>query len=202
MRLLSAALLLTFAALPARGGEVLDFQCDGAFGADTSHERLVEVFGATNVVFDQVAGPEGTYPKASVIFPNEPEKRLSVYWQDDDKRQNPYAIFIGGDSLWTVQGLRVGMKVEEVDKLNGRPFSIGGFNDVTHGTVEHWLSGKVNPSIGVCYMDVEFGYPHLGVPLSLDDGLESDGPHSSQDPILQALGAKVQSIVISYPWPQ
>lgn len=94
------------------------------------------------------------------------------------------------------------MKIEEVTELNERPFTIGGFNDVSHGVVDHWQTGKVKSSIGPCMMDVEFGYPHRGVPLALADGLDSDGPHSSQDPVLEALGAKIWSITISYPWVQ
>jgi len=197
MRLLPL-FLLAFATSCAEAQEFQNFECEGVFAPDTSHARIAENFGVGNVTFAQIAGDEGTYPEATVIFPTVPAKRLSILWQGEE-RQTPNYIFIGEDSAWTVHGLRVGMTIEEVEKVNGGPFMLGGFNDMDRGAVSDWQGGNVTASSGPCRIDVEFGYGYLGVPISLDDSLESEGPYSSQDPTYRALGAKIRSISIFYP---
>jgi hypothetical protein len=198
MRLLPALFLLAFATSYAEGQEFQKFECEGVFGAETSHARIAESFGAENVTHAEIAGDEGTYPQATVIFPTVPAKRLSILWHGEE-RQTPNYIFIGEDSTWTVHGLRVGMTIEEVEDLNGGSFLLGGFNDMDRGAVADWQGGKVTSASGPCRISVEFGYGYLGVPISLDDPLESEGPHSSQDPTYRALGAKIRSISIFYP---
>ena len=198
MRLLSALCLLAFATSYAEAQDFQKFECDGVFGADTSHARIAESFGADNVTFAQISGDEGTYPEATVIFPAVPEKRLSIVWQGGE-RHTPNYIFIGENSTWTVNGLRVGMTIEEVEKLNGGPFLLGGFNDMDRGAVDDWQGGNVTSSSGPCRVNVEFGYGYLGVPISLDDPLDSEGPYSSQDPTYRALGTKIRSISLLYP---
>lgn len=198
MRLLPVLFLLATATSHAAGQESQKFECEDVFAADTSHARITEDFGAENVTFAQIAGEEGTYPEATVVFPNVPAKRLSILWRGEE-RHTPNYIFIGEDSTWTVHGLRVGMTIDEVENLNGGPFMLGGFNDVDRSAVSDWRGGNVTSQSGPCRINVEFGYGHLGVPLSLQGSLESEGPYSSQDPAYRALGAKIRSISIFYP---
>ena len=199
MRLVTIITLFALAALPAQAKESLEFQCDAAFAPGTSHERLAEEFGVDNVMFGQIWGDEGTIPEATTIFASVPSKRLSILWHDTPGRKAPAVVYIGEDSLWSVGGLRVGMTIDEVEALNGAPFTLGGFNDMERGAVDSWEKGALSLSSGPCRIDVEFGYGHLGVPLLLDDALDSEGPYSSQDPTYRALGAKINSIVVYYP---
>ena len=199
MRLSSALILLTLLASSAAAQDVQEFACEGPFGPDTSQARLAETFGAQNVTFAQIAGDEGTYPEATVIFPTVPAKRLSIVWQGEGT-DTPNFLYIGEDSAWTVQGLRVGMSIAEVEQLNGGPFMLGGFNDMERGGVADWQGGKLTLSSGPCRIDVQFSRNQLGVPLTLNDPLESEGPYSSQTPAYRELGAKIGSFTIYYPW--
>ena len=48
----------------------------GAFAKHSGHLRLAQVYGAHNVDFTQVSGDDGSTLMASVIFPNDPKRRL------------------------------------------------------------------------------------------------------------------------------
>ncbi|UJW84660.1 hypothetical protein [Devosia sp. SL43] len=198
MRLNIAALLL-FIASQAHAQDTLDFACDGTFAADASESRLAETFGADTVSFGEIWGDEGTIPSATTLFAADPAKRLSIIWQDDTDRSQPRLILIPEGSAWTVDGLQVGMSVDDVAAINGATFNLGGFNDMDRGRVMDWGDGKLVLSTATCTVDVQFGFPHLGVPLDLSDPLESEGLYPSDHPTYRALGARVVGITVIYP---
>lgn len=198
MRLNAVALLL-FIAGQAQAQDSLDFVCAGPFAPDSSEAALIDAFGAGNVGFGEIWGDEGTIPQATTIFPADPAKRLSIIWQDDTNRAQPRLILIPAESGWTIDGLRVGMSLDEVEALNGAVFNLGGFNDMDRGRVIDWGDGKLVLSTSACTVDVQFGYRPLGIPLDLDDPLESEGIYSSDHPAYRALGARVVGMTVIYP---
>jgi hypothetical protein len=46
-----------------------ELMCDGPFGKGSSHTKLMEAFGSTNVSAEKLHGPEGIEFRGSVIFP-------------------------------------------------------------------------------------------------------------------------------------
>lgn len=198
MRALATISLLLLATGTPLAAEDLDLGCDGIFGPDASHQKIVDAFGSGNVTFAEVPGDEGTFPEATVVFPTEPAKRLNVVWIDDQTRTRPNWIYVGEDSQWSIGGLRVGMPIAEVETLNGRPFTLGGFNDIDRGVVQDWDGGKLDLRSGPCRVVVSFGYPYFGIPLDINDPLESEGSYSSTDPAYHALGAKIRSLELFF----
>jgi hypothetical protein len=52
---------------------------------------------------------------ASIIYPNDPKRRLEVWWSDVDKRKDLYLIAINGSSTWTGPGgLRLGLSLADL----------------------------------------------------------------------------------------
>jgi hypothetical protein len=62
--------------------------CEGPFAKDASHAKLVAAFGAKNVTFKDVDAVEGSKEKATVLFDDDPTKRIVVFWHDE-KRARP-----------------------------------------------------------------------------------------------------------------
>ena len=119
--------------------------CEGAFAKDASHAKLVTAFGLKNVVFKEVAGAEGSKEKATVLFDDDPTKRIVVYWHDEKARARPSMISVSAPSLWVGPGgIGNGMKLTEVEKLNGKPFKLAGF-DWDGGGLVRELDGKLKP---------------------------------------------------------
>src|SRR5215471_9468791 len=64
--------------------------CSGTFAKDSSHLKLAMFFDSKNVTFTDVEASGGIKVPASVLFPNDPKRRLEVCGQI----QPPVRIFI------------------------------------------------------------------------------------------------------------
>jgi len=79
------------------------------------------------------------------LFPNDPKRRLEVWWSDRATRSDIHLIVITGQSTWTAaDGMRLGQTLEQVEKLNHKPFKLKGFDkdriaNVSDGTAARWL---------------------------------------------------------------
>src|SRR5262249_23938971 len=103
--------------------------CGGVFSKDSSHLKLAEVFEAQNITYSQVDGPEGTKLMASVLYPKDPKRRLEVLWQNEADRSDLSVISINGQSTWIApKGLKLGVQLLTLEKLNGKPFKLAGFD--------------------------------------------------------------------------
>src|SRR5436190_11090546 len=93
--------------------------CSGAFAKNSSHLELVAAFNSKNITFTDVESSDGSKIPASILFPNDPKRRLEVWWSNRITRSDIHLIVIGGQSTWTApDGLRLGQTLEQVEKLN------------------------------------------------------------------------------------
>src|ERR1700745_3747221 len=98
--------------------------CNGPFAKDSSHLKLAMFFDSKNVTFSDVEYG-GTKVPASVLFPHDPKRRLEVWWSNLTARKDIHLIVIGGQSTWAAPGgLRLGQTLEQVEKLNRKPFKL------------------------------------------------------------------------------
>ena len=85
-----ASFFVTLAvASPAFASEIA---CEGAFGFDSSEARLIEIYGAGNVVTGTVPGPEGTEMLATTVFPDDPKRSLQFVWWNEQALSDPSYI--------------------------------------------------------------------------------------------------------------
>ena len=78
------------AATPLRPAAFPIIACSGPFALDSGNLSLAVAFDSKNVVFAEVdGGPIGKVP-ASVVFPNDPKRRLEVWWSDPASRTRVY----------------------------------------------------------------------------------------------------------------
>ena len=52
--------------------------CSGAFAKDSSHLKLAMFFDSKNITFTDVESSDGSKVPASILFPNDPKRRLEV----------------------------------------------------------------------------------------------------------------------------
>ncbi len=182
---------------PAEGKNVL--QCDGAFARDSSHAKLVQTFGKSSVAFTDIDGAEGDKVKASVVYPDEPRRRVEILWHDEKTRSRPSTIRVGFKSQWrTVRGLRIGSELAEVEKINGRPFKLLGFDWDLGGRVSDWLGGTFATVPGGCDYRLAFN-PWADAPDAARDKVSGDKEFLSSDPNMRASKPTVSEIIIMYP---
>jgi hypothetical protein len=172
--------------------------CSGTFAKDSSHLELATAFNSKNVTFADVEAADGTKVPASILFPNDPKRRLEVWWSDPTHRSDIHLIVVGGQSTWTAPGgLRLGQTLELVEKINHKPFKLKGFDKDRIATLSDWDGGALATLPGDC---------NAGLSLRADTkasaekigALSADKEYSSSDPAIRATKPTITEILIGY----
>jgi hypothetical protein len=172
--------------------------CSGVFAKDSSHIKLATSFGAEAIAWTKVAGPEGSQLDASVLYAKDPKRRLEVLWNNDSARSDTQLIVITGQSTWTApNGLKLGMPIAAVEKINKKPFNLRAFSGENAGYVTSWDGGALASLPGGCKVTIVFApdpkaKPAAGTPL---DGAKE---YPSGHPGMKAASPKIAEIILGY----
>jgi hypothetical protein len=124
--------------------------CNGPFAKDSSMLSLATAFGSKNVTYTEIE-VAGSKVGTTIIFPKDPKRRLEVWWSNLTNRSGTYLILINGQSTWTAPGgMRLSMTLAQLEKLNGKPFKLKGFDKDNVATVSDWDGGKLATISGGC----------------------------------------------------
>jgi hypothetical protein len=175
-----------------------EIACEGAFAIDSSEARLIELYGADNVVTGMVPGPEGSEMLATTVFPDNPKKTLQFVWWDESNLSDPSYIELP-DKAVAPGGLRAGMSLAEVEAINGEPFTLLGFG-WDYGGSAGFESGALSGLPGDCMLSLSFEY---GTSPEGVDTLPAMGDKelSSDDPLLAQMQIELDAISVGYPHP-
>ena len=173
--------------------------CSESFGKDSSHLKLSMGFGLTNVTATDVEDKYGTKVAASVIFPDDPQQRLEVWWTDSTLHSGTYLIAITGKSEWTAPGgLRLGLTLAELEKLNHKSFKLKGFDKNGVATVKDWNGGELASLAGGCSAGPSLrANPEASAKVI--GALSPDKEYASTAPQMRAAKPTVSEILIWYP---
>ncbi|MGB7036512.1 MAG: hypothetical protein WBD71_13420 [Xanthobacteraceae bacterium] len=172
--------------------------CSGIFAKNSNQLRLALTFDYKNVSFGDVAANDGAKVEASIVFPNDPKRRLEVWWSNPAERSGIYLIDIKGKSEWSgPDGLRLGLNVGQLEKLNRKPFKLKGFDKNGVATVSDWDGGELAALPGGCKSGVSLA---ADPKVSADSvaALSADKDYSSDDPAVRASKPTVSEILIGY----
>jgi hypothetical protein len=179
---------------PAAAGHTV--ACSGSFAKDSSHLKLAMTYDSRNITFTDVDA-NGTKVPASVLFPKDPKRRLEVWWANPAARSDTYLIVINGKSDWSAPGgLRLGLNLAQIEKLNHKPFKLKFDKDGT-ATVSDWDGGALASLPGGCKSGVSLRADPK-VPADTVAGLAADKEYSSADPEMRAVKPAVSEILIGY----
>src|SRR6266581_6615096 len=124
--------------------------CNGPFAKDSSMLSLATTFGSKNVTYTEIE-VAGSKVGTTIIFPKDPKRRLEVWWSKLTNRSGTYLILINGQSTWTAPGgMHLSMTLAQLEKLNGKPFKLKGFDKDNVATVSDWDGGKLATISGGC----------------------------------------------------
>ena len=183
---------------PAPAGAGHTVACSGTFGKDSSHLKLAMTFDSKNITFTDVESTGGTKVPASVLFPKDPKRRLEVWWANPAARSDTYLIVINGKSDWSAPGgLRLGLNLAQLEKLNHKAFKLKGFDKDGTATVSDWDGGVLASLPGGCKSGVNLRADPK-VPAETVAALAADKEYSSEDPEMRAVKPAVSEILIGY----
>jgi hypothetical protein len=183
---------------PAPAGAGHTVACSGTFGKDSSHLKLAMTFDSKNITFTDVESTGGTKVPASVLFPKDPKRRLEVWWANPAARSDTYLIVINGKSDWSAPGgLRLGLNLAQLEKLNHKAFKLKGFDKDGTASVSDWDGGALASLPGGCKSGVNLRADPK-VPAETVAALAADKEYSSEDPEMRAVKPAVSEILIGY----
>jgi hypothetical protein len=155
------------------------------------------VYGQQNVVFDSVDGPGKTKLAASILFPKDPARRLEILWQNETTRTGTRVIAINGRSGWTgPRGVRLGLQVAALEKINGKPFKLTGFGG-DGSSIADWQGGAMTSLPGGCKIGMRMSADSRAPQDALSKLAEAKELQSS-DPGVHAVRPTVSEILIGY----
>jgi hypothetical protein len=120
----------------------------GSINYRVTRADLVQRYGATNVVEEEVALGEGDTDTATVLFPKDPHRRVEILWLDREKNAYPSGVTISGNaSRWhAVHGISLGMLYSDLARINGKPFPISWGTD-QGSVVFSWNGGPLDKDL-------------------------------------------------------
>jgi hypothetical protein len=176
---------------PGSGRTVVD--CSGPFAKDSGMLALAVTYDSRNMIFTQEK-VQGATVGVTVLYPKDPKRRLEVWWQNPN-RTGTYLIDIAGKSIWTApKGLRLGLTLEQLQKLNHKPFKLKGFDENRIANVADWDGGELADLPGGCKASASL---HTNATSATSD-LPAKDEYSSDDPAMRALKPTVSEILIGY----
>jgi hypothetical protein len=172
--------------------------CAGPFAPDSSFAKLQQSFGPANVTTEQIDGAEGDKVVVTVLFAKIKARRIEISWNDNKTRKRINMVTLGRSTRWAAGGVQIGSTLAEVEALNGKPFTLAGFDWDYAGTVTDWQEGKLETLPGGCRLGVRFDADRQS-PAAARDKVMGDKDFASTDPNIRASRPRVYEIFLSYP---
>jgi hypothetical protein len=170
----------------------------GPVTTGTSEADLRQRYGASAIKSTPIELGEGETAPGTVLFADDSLRRLEVVWQDTLQRRRPARLILRGSrSQWQLgRGISLGTSLQELERLNGRPFTLAGFGWDYAGVVTDWKGGALDNALA-------------GVKLYLDPGpaqhefaaysqVLGDRDYSSALPPMQQLTPRVTQIYVDF----
>jgi hypothetical protein len=172
--------------------------CSGVFARDSSHAKLASAFQSRNVAFTQVDAGSGAKVMASVLYAKDPKRRLEVWWSKPASRSDTHLIVINGQSDWIAPGeLHLGLTLAELEKLNGKPFKLSGFDKDHVATLSDWNGGQLATLAGGCKVGISLRADPKTTASTLSS-LTADRSFTSSDTALRAANPTVSEVLVAY----
>jgi len=168
-------------------------------GASTL-DNLRAALGKRNVSLEMVQ-PEGGKGRVSgaVLYPGDAKKRIELAWQDTLAKSRPRWARVRNASSWwhTPAGVRVGTTLQDLEKLNGRAFTVMSFKSgERRSLVRSWNKGNLADELE------KKAQVWLAVPTATTKSqmvpLSQGGTLPSGDPPLRHLNPHVTEISIKF----
>lgn len=161
--------------------------------ASDTREDLRRRLGEGILRDDSIAVGEGMFEPGTVLYPDQPERRAAVEW-DDDGTASLVRISEDAGSAWRLHpGVGIGTTLAELEQLNGGPFELYGFEWDYGGTTAGWRGGRLGELWGdhvLLRLHPTVSDPELGRRVSGERIFRSD------DAAMQGLRPAVYQILV------
>jgi hypothetical protein len=184
---LFAAISSTAADIPLDDSTIVLGKRVGPIEKGMTLTGLKTLLGAKKVKASKLPGPEGTEIEGVSLFAGT-DRELEVILDPEGNEKAIFDIRILGKAWKFENGLRPGMTIAEVEKINGKPFQIMGFN-WDYGGYANFEGGKLEGQISL-----RFDAGEKEVPVELSGDRQVPSTHKK----LRALNPKVSELTVFF----
>ena len=177
-------------ALDAADRTIVPGQRVGAVTKATPPAALAKIFGTAKVRYAQVPIAEGTKASGAYVLAKTQDE-LQVGFHQNKKRIE--FIRIVGRNWKTENGIHVGTSIEELERINGAPFELSGFDWDYGGMVQRRPQDKLSRDLAITLT------PTKRVAEAESSQVSGDRKLTSNHPVLKKMAVVVSSLVISWP---
>lgn len=165
----------------------------GLITSSTTKSALNKLYDKENIRETVIFSYEGIDIKGTeVIFDNTADN-ITIEWNDGNL--TPKIIRIENlNSNWkTKEGVGIGSTIKEVEKANGKPFTIYGYEIDAYlaGTVKNWNSGNLQG------LNLQFKITKE-IPVEVYMEMIGDRGILSNNPLLEKAGLQVENITVEF----
>lgn len=165
----------------------------GLITSSTTKSALNKLYDKENIRETVIFSYEGIDIKGTeVIFDNTADN-ITIEWNDGNL--TPKIIRIKNlNSNWkTKEGVGIGSTIKEVEKANGKPFTIYGYEIDAYlaGTVKNWNSGNLQG------LNLQFKITKE-IPVEVYMKMMGDRGILSNNPLLEKAGLQVENITVEF----
>lgn len=140
-----------------------------------------------------VTGAEGMEFPGIVLWQGDPQREIELVFDEESKDERIAALTVTAEkSTWRIAGMGIGDTIGAVEKINGKPFSIWGFDWDYGGYLTERSGGLLEKLPGGCNISLRFS-PAENVE-TYPDGISGEVELKSSDPRLKQVGAAVSEV--------
>ncbi|HYP51251.1 MAG TPA: hypothetical protein VEQ34_09945 [Pyrinomonadaceae bacterium] len=167
----------------------------------SSEADLKRIYGQKNVRRAEVGIGEGETMPGTVIYPDDSTRTVHIIWKDEQRRRFPQSIHLGGNVWKTAQGIGLGTSLRQLERLNGRAFTLSGFGWDYSGTIDSWKGGKLERAL----KNDKWTVIRLGIettPKVTDAELESvmgELEFSSGNRVMRRINPTIYQLIVMFP---
>jgi hypothetical protein len=144
---------------------------------------------------------QGMTEPGTILFPGDPKKRLNITWGKRTKQQPMIVRIASENTVWrTFGGIGMGMSLKDIEKINGKPFTLTGFGWDYDGAVTSWQNGKIGGNQTGCRILLRLRQSESDASQKKQILKQVQGDHAflSSQPAMRALNPHVFQIAIAY----
>jgi len=165
----------------------------GQVTSSTTKSKLSKLYDKENIRETVVFSYEGIDIKGTEVSFDNTADNLTIEWNDDNLTPKIIRIKNPNSNWKTKEGIGISSTIKEVEKANGKPFTIYGYEIDVYlaGTVKNWNSGNLqglNLQFKITKKLPEEEY----MKMMGDDGIMSN------DPLLEKAGLQVENVSVGF----
>jgi len=170
---------------------------------NTTRADLVRRFGHSSLRSAEINIGEGMTMTGSILFPDDSLRRIEIVWVDVKSTARPARLQVSGrKSLWTIApGISLGTSLTEVERFNGGPLTLTGFDWDYGGVITGFRGGRLQYLKGKTPDVFLQLHPDPATSASSDQlraSVQGDREFGSEIAAMQRLNPRVHQMNISY----